>query len=115
MVEGVLEQARRADGERRVDPRDQGAEIADVLGRQLGLLEGVGDSVIGEVGVGDLGQVVALHEVVEDVGGEDHRLRNRHLDVGKFFADRAWRAPRPGSGEDRRLAAELAVADSGER
>ncbi len=85
VVESVLEQARGADRERGVDAGDQGPQVAHDLGRQLGLLEGVGDAVVGEIGEGQPGEIVAIHEAVEDVGREDDGLRHADLDVWKLL------------------------------
>jgi len=114
-LEVVLEKARRANGQWRVDARNQGPQVADVLRGQLRLLEGVGDAVVREIGVGDVRQVVSFHEAIEDIGGQNRRGRYRDPDVGEFVRAEPGQDFLTDADEARGLAAKSTAADTAER
>ncbi len=115
VVEIILEKTRRSHRERSVDVRDQTAKVADVFGGQLRLLEGVGDSIVREIRGGNVLELVALDEAVEDLGGEDGCRRDRDLDVGELvgieLGEDLLAHPQQTGG----LAAESTVSDPRER
>jgi len=78
---GVLEHAGRPDGQRRVNLGDKGAQVANELGRKLGLLKSSGDEVIAEAGESHVVEVVLLHEKVEELCGDDCQGRNGDVDI----------------------------------
>ena len=112
VLQRVLQQARRAHRQRRVHAVDQGAQVADELGRQLRALAGVGDAVVGSAAVDRVRQVVLVHEGVEDVGGQDHQPRHVDPDAGARGAVEAAEDVLRHEREAGRLAAELALPDA---
>jgi hypothetical protein len=115
VIEIVLEQARRAHGERRVDVRDQTTEIADVLSRQLRLLDRVRDAVVREIRGEDVFEVVSFDEAVEEIGGQDGRRRDGDLYVRKLVRIELGEDFLTHPQQAGRLAAERSVADPRER
>ena len=112
LVVGIFEQRRGAYGYRRVRGIEESEEVCNERIGQLGTQKGVQDFVVGRIAQGYLVEIVLLHESIEDVGTQHHRLRNLHRGVGKpaelgmpldNVVEESQSAP---------LAAERAVADT---
>jgi len=114
-IEGVLEQARGPYRQRRLDPLDQGAEIADELRRQIGLQEGSRDSLVLDIGQRQVQEVVAAQETVKDLGREHHQPRDRDLDPEHRLGVELLGQDIGDADQAMGLATELAVTDAAER
>ena len=77
----VLEQARRAYGNGRLHRLEEREEVVDEPVGQLGTQEVAQDDLVGHVAQRKLVQVVRVHELVEEVGAEDHGLRDGHRGI----------------------------------
>ena len=77
----VLEQRRRAHGYRRIDSVEEGEEVSDESIGQLRLQEVFQYLIIRSITQSDGPQVVLIHELIEIIGTEHHRLGNHHLGV----------------------------------
>ena len=77
----VLEQRRRAHGYRRIDSIEEGEEVSDESIGQLRLQEVFQYLIIRSITQSDGPQVVLIHELIEIIGTEHHRLGNHDLGV----------------------------------
>jgi hypothetical protein len=111
----VFQQAARPDRQRRVHLVDQRLEITDNLLGQVRLLKRVGDLVVGQLGVGDLVESVALHKGVEHVGGHDRQGRDIDRDPGERVTVESRLDRLADEHQPLGLAAEPAAADTTER
>ena len=81
---GVLQQGRRTDGDRCLDGVEEDEEVLYEVVGQLCLEEVLEDDLVGRIAQRDGPQVVVVHEAVEEVGTEHHRLGNLHGSIAKL-------------------------------
>ena len=77
----ILEQRRRAHGNRRLDGLEEGEEVGYQCIGQLCFHEVLQYLLVGRVAQGYRPQVVLVHELVEEVGTQHDGLRNLHRGI----------------------------------
>ena len=113
LVMRVFQQARRTDGDRRAHHIEEGQEVFHQPFRQAGTEEGIQDHLIGCITQGYLIQVVCIHELVEDVGTEHHRLRDGYRCVVKLLEFRMTLHHVVDEGQTAALASQRTFANAG--
>ena len=82
---GVFQQTGRTDGNRRSDHIKEGQEVIHQTLRQTGTEESLQDYIIVRIAQTYLIQIVGIHEFIEDIRTENHRLRNSNRCIFKFL------------------------------
>ncbi len=82
--QGVLQQARRADGQRSVDLLDQGPQVSQDLDGQLSPEKTRGHPIVRQVRECRFSQVVSLQESIEHVGPHHRHLGDIDFHTGEL-------------------------------
>ncbi len=78
---GIFQERTGSDGDRALCRLEKGEEIGYQRIRQLGTKEMLQNLVVARITEGYRIEIVALHEVIKDVGTEHHGLRNLHRGI----------------------------------
>ena len=113
LVVGVFEQGRGTDGDRLAHHFEERHEVFSQAFWQTGMEEIMEDVGVGNVAQRHLVELVALHELIENVGTEHDSLRNHHLGIRETVEFGMALDDVVDEGNATSLASERTVADAG--
>ena len=114
LIVAVLEQRAGTDGDGTLHGLEEGEEVVDELVGQLRLEKVLQDFLIGSVAQRQVVEIVAVHELVEDVGAEHERLGDSDRDIVKLCHLGMPLDDVVEEGQAASLSAQRALADAGE-
>ena len=85
LVMAVFQQRTAADGNRRTGCLEEGKEVGYILIGQLRTEEMLQDFLVRGIAEGNLVKIVGIHELIEHIRTEHHRLRDAHLHAFKLI------------------------------
>ena len=81
----VFKQTRRTDGDGRLHYIEEGEEVFYQAVGQLGTQEVTEYLIVAGIAQSQLIQIISIHELIEYIGTQHHRLRYNHLSVLEFI------------------------------